>query len=142
MVVVFDLDNVLTDEFGSAPRPGVTVLLERLNNDGDKLVLWTNSKRDRARDIIGLHKFNRYFQAYVFREDYDPEEKGLHKDIRRVGGSFLVDDDPAEIRYVRSIGRKGFLASSYRKGSKSDMNELREMYREICKARRPFARTW
>ena len=80
MVIVFDMDDTLADEFGSALRPGIRELLERLRGDGHTLVLWTNSRRTRARDILRLHDLNRYFSSFVFREDYDPLEKGFRKD--------------------------------------------------------------
>ena len=36
----------------------------------------------------------------IFRENYDPQNKGINKDIRKVKGDMLVDDDPSEIRQI------------------------------------------
>ncbi len=133
MTIVFDMDNTLVDEFGATVRPGIVELLTRLKKEGHTLVLWTNSRRDRARQIILDHNLRRFFSAFVFREDYDPEEKGVRKDIRRVRGDVLVDDDPEEIRYMRQIGKKGVLVSSYRKGMKPDKSEIDGVYKNLGK---------
>ena len=138
MIIVFDMDNTLTDEFGSSVRPGIVNLLKQLKKDGHKLILWTNSRRDRAKDILFLHNLKQFFSSFVYRENYDPHEKGLPKDIRKVKGDFLVDDDPSEIQYVKSIKRKGFKISSYRKGSNPGSDELKELYRAINKSRGLF----
>ena len=131
MVIVFDMDNTLTDELGATVRPGIVALLERLKRDGHRLVLWTNSKRTRAREILALHGLQKHFQTCVFREDYDPKEQGVNKDIRKVEGQVLIDDDPAEVRFVESIGRRGILIKSYRKGNPIDRNELTQLYRAV-----------
>ena len=134
MVIVFDMDNTLADEFGATLRPGMVALLERLLREKHTLVLWTNSKRDRARQILRSHELQQYFSTSIFRENYDPHEKGVPKDIRKIKGDFLIDDDPAEIAYVRSIGKKGFCISAYRKGSTPATQELAEVYRSITTA--------
>ena len=134
MTIVFDMDNTLTDEVGSTIRPGILSLLQRCKNDGHKLVLWTNSTRDRAKDILYRHNLSRYFSTFIFRENYDPQEKGLHKDIRKVKGDILIDDDPAEISYIKAIHKKGFRISSYRKGMKPNSKELSELYSYINKS--------
>lgn len=51
-VVVFDMDNTLVDSFGSEARPGIVGLLQKLRQEGRTLVLWTNSRRDRAMEIL------------------------------------------------------------------------------------------
>jgi len=61
MVIVFDMDNTLVDEFGSSVRPGIVDLLKRLRQSGITLVLWTNSRRDRAREILRIHDLHKYF---------------------------------------------------------------------------------
>ena len=124
MNIVFDMDNTLVDEFGASARPGVIDLLVHLKRTGHTLILWTNSRKERARQIILDNNFRRYFTTFIFREDYDPEEKGLSKDIRKVKGDILVDDDPAEIRYVATLGKHGYLVASYRKGMTVDRNEF------------------
>ena len=140
MVIVFDMDNTLADEFGASVRPGMTALLERLLREKHTLVLWTNSKRDRAREILRTLDLQQYFSTFIFRENYDLHEKGVPKDIRKVKGDFLIDDDPDEIEYVQSVGKKGFLIKAYRKGSTPAAEELAEVYRSIKKAKRMWGK--
>ncbi|MBA7485485.1 hypothetical protein ES707_21032 [subsurface metagenome] len=136
MTVVFDMDNTLVDSFGGTPRPGVAALLERLLRDGHMLVLWTNSRRQRAHDILRLHDLRKFFGICICREDYDIEGDDPPKDIRIVQGDLLVDDDPAEIAFVKSVGRKGFLIPLYRKGDRPAPKELAELYRTISRSRK------
>jgi FMN phosphatase YigB (HAD superfamily) len=131
MTVVFDMDNTLIDELGSTVRPGMTGLLEALRKEGHVLVLWTNSRKQRALGILRDLDLRRHFSQCIFREDYDPEERDLPKDIRRVRGDILIDDDPALISYVGSIGKKGILISPYRKGARADPGELASIHREV-----------
>ena len=135
MNIVFDMDNTIVDEFGATVRPGIIALLKRLKSDGHRLILWTHSKRSRARVILKDHGIFHYFDSFVFRENYDPLEKGLRKDIRKVKGDFLVDDDPEEISYMREIGRGGFLIQPFRKGRSPVGNELSTLYSAIGKAK-------
>lgn len=131
--IVWDMDNTLADEFGKTVRPNIEKVLEKLKSKGYRLVLFTNSKRDRARRILMDLGLRNYFSDFVFREDYDPEEKGVRKDIRKVNGELLVDDDPAEIKYVQSLGLKAVLVKSFRnKGPKEIGNdEWKEIYEKI-----------
>jgi hydroxymethylpyrimidine pyrophosphatase-like HAD family hydrolase len=133
--IVFDMDNTLTDEFGATVRPGMRKLLARLLRDGHELFLWTNSKRQRAVDILNSHNLRRFFKTCLFREDYDPEEKGLLKDIRRIRGDWLIDDDPAETRHAQSTGRRAFTISAYRKGSRPEAEELSRLYKKLSRRR-------
>jgi len=133
MVIVFDMDNTLTDEFGTSVRPGIIILLEKLINEDHTLVMWTNSAEQRARSIMFDHKLHRYFSQFIYREDYDPGNKGKPKDIRKVNGDVLIDDDPEEIRFVKSTGKRGFLISPYRKGKKPKKNEIKDLYSFIQK---------
>jgi FMN phosphatase YigB (HAD superfamily) len=131
MIIVFDLDNTLVDAYGSSVRPGIAELLGRLNREGHSLILWTNSRKERAQEILRLHNLRRHFQACIFREDYDPDERDVPKDIRRVRGGILIDDDPQAIAYVRSIGRKGILIPPFRKGKATNRRELSDIYNLI-----------
>ena len=131
MIVVFDLDNTLSDEFGSAARPGIAELLGKLRADGHTLILWTNSKRDRARLILYELRLLRSFDSFLFREDYDLEEEGARKDLRCVNGDFIVDDDPAEVEFARSIGKDGFCITPFRKGRSPGIEELDRIYAAI-----------
>jgi FMN phosphatase YigB (HAD superfamily) len=134
MTIAFDLDNTLVDSFGAAVRPGIARLLSRLRAEGHTLILWTNSRRERALDILRLHDLRRHFRTCICREDYDPDEKDLPKDIRRVSGDILVDDDPQAIAYLRSLGRKGILVRPFRKGSAVGRGEMTRIYDQIRRA--------
>ncbi len=106
--IVFDMDNTLVDEFGSTVRPGIVTLLDELKKSGKALMLWTNSTAGRAKPILFEHGLHRYFVKYVFREDYDPGQTGVRKDIR-------------------AIGLRGFLVRSYRKNSHVDPKEFAKL---------------
>ena len=134
MVIVFDMDNTLVDEFCSSVRPGIIDVLEKLKHNKHTLVLWTNSRRERAKYILSENGLSRYFKATVCREDYDPDETGRMKDIRKVKGDILIDDDPNEIKYVKSIKKKGILVKSYRKRTKLKRSETEEILGEISKS--------
>ncbi len=136
MTVVFDLDNTLVDSFGGSTRPGIVALLERLRGDGHTLLLWTTSRRQRAHDILRLQDLRKFFAICICREDYDPEDRDILKDIRIVQGDLLVDDDPAEISFTKSLGKKGFLIPPYRKGDRPAPKELTELYRAISRGHR------
>ena len=134
MVIVFDMDNTLTDDFGQQVRPGMNALLNRLQKDGFKLILWTNSTEERAKIILNENRLSGYFSTCIFREGYDPDRQGQPKDIRKVKGDFLVDDDPKQIEFVQSVGRKGFLISPFRNGQKPDDSEINKLHRAIVAA--------
>jgi hypothetical protein len=136
MIVVFDMDNTLTDDFGQRLRPGVVRLLERLADDGFELALWTQSTRLRARRILADHDLERHFASFVFREDYDPDNRNVGKDIRRVDGLFLVDDDPDHVGHVKDLGLDGFVVRSFRGRLDMDRRELDAAYKAIRRARR------
>ncbi|MBF0093009.1 MAG: DUF705 domain-containing protein [Alphaproteobacteria bacterium] len=131
MIVVFDMDNTLVDELGKTVRPGMPDLLKRLRRDGVTLILWTSSTRQRARIILSEHDLAGYFARFVFREDYDKDNRGAVKDIRTVGGDILVDDDPKHVHFVRSVGCEAFLIGTYRGGPSLDDGELELLYRRI-----------
>ncbi len=128
MTIVFDMDNTLVDEFGATVRPGMRALLYRLKKENHVLVLWTNSTRNRALSIMNDHDLRQFFKLMIFRENYDPQNRGLNKDIRKVKGDMLIDDDPSEISYVKSIKKKGFEITPFRKGGTPDKRELTKLY--------------
>ncbi len=128
MTIVFDMDNTLVDEFGATVRPGMRALLNRLKKENHVLVLWTNSTRNRALSIMNDHDLRQFFTLMIFRENYDPQNRGLNKDIRKVKGDMLIDDDPSEISYVKSIKKKGFEITPFRKGGTPDKRELTKLY--------------
>ncbi len=131
MIVVFDLDNTLADEYGQTLRPGIVEFLERLTREEHTLILWTQSQRSRAQGILKHHDLSRFFKQCLFREDYDPGNAYPPKDIRRVKGDVLIDDSPAHIAYIRSIGLKGVLVESYRGRPLNRADELDAIYREM-----------
>ena len=119
------MDNTLTDDFGQSVRPGIVELLESLVQAQHLLVLWTSSAKTRAQIILADHQLAQYFTECIYREDYDPKNLGLVKDIRQIKGDILIDDAPELIKYVRSVGKKGFLISPYRRaGQGLDEQEL------------------
>ncbi|MBN1412229.1 MAG: DUF705 domain-containing protein [Spirochaetales bacterium] len=131
MIIAFDMDNTLIDEFGSTVRPGIIQLLDKLKGEHHTLVLWTNSARARARMILRDLDLEKYFDRFIFRENYDPDNKNRPKDLRKIDGDILIDDDPGEIRYVKSIKRKGILIHPFRKGKSVPKGEIKEIYRKI-----------
>lgn len=135
MILIFDMDNTLTDDFGGSVRPGITELLERLVDEGHTLILWTNSTTDRASDILKKHDLKRYFETFIYREDYAQDQKRVPKDIRTINGDFIIDDDPMQIDYNKSTGKNGFLISSYRGGNTTDAKELKQLYKSIHKSK-------
>ncbi|MBI4612427.1 MAG: DUF705 domain-containing protein [Planctomycetes bacterium] len=140
MKIVFDLDNTLVDEFGATVRPGIVRLLDRLLSERHELALWTHSDRARAIRILRDHGLRDRFGTLVCREDYDPDSLGARKDIRRIQGDLLVDDDPAEVAFARSVGRSGFRLASYRRGDPADLDELEALHQAIRRASRWWGR--
>jgi hydroxymethylpyrimidine pyrophosphatase-like HAD family hydrolase len=134
MIIVFDMDNTLTDDFGGKIRPGIKALLQRLVSEGDTLILWTNSTTIRAKEILKKHDLKKYFKQFLYREDYAQDQKNVPKDIRKVNGDFIVDDDPMQVDYNKSIGKNGFLISSYRGRGNPDEKELKQLYQAIRKS--------
>lgn len=123
MKIAIDMDNTLVDEMGSKERPGIKEFLDTLSA-GHTLYVWTNSTRARALYILGHHHLRKYFDGVIAREDYDPGEKGLRKDLRIYGFDILIDDDPEEIYYTIKSKKTGILVDSYRKHKKMDPREL------------------
>jgi hypothetical protein len=142
VVAVFDMDNTLVDELGKSVRPGMAALLQRLRGDGVTLVLWTSSTRLRAREILSFHRLDAAFGRFVFREDYDRDNKGAGKDIRQVGGDILVDDDPKQVDFVRGLGLAAFLITTYRGGPVAEDGELDRLYRAVRRAGRRGLFAW
>lgn len=136
MKIVFDMDNTIADELGGEVRPGIRALLDRLVSEGYELAIWTHSTRARAKGILRQHGLEDYFSTFVFREDYDPENRNLPKDIRTIDGDFLVDDDPDHVAHMQRIDRKGFVVSSYRGGYRADPDEIQALYAAIRARRR------
>jgi len=123
MKIAIDMDNTIIDELGATLRPGIIDFLEELS-ERHELVLFSNSRRIRAMEILDHFDLRKYFIKIVSRENYDPEEKGLMKDIGMFDCGVLIDDDAAEIEYTKNKGKTGILIESYRKNKKLDEGEL------------------
>ena len=134
------MDNTLADEFGKGTRPGIIEFLEKLKFDGYELSLWTSSTRNRALIILNDLNLKQYFNQMIFREDYDPDRQRNPKDIRRINGDILIDDDPKQIEYVCNVGRKGILISTYRDGNNANIAELELLYKKITKFKNSIKR--
>ncbi|NQZ06502.1 MAG: hypothetical protein HRT35_05000 [Algicola sp.] len=143
MKIVFDMDNTLTDDFGRSVRPGMVELLRSLVQAEHQLVLWTSSAKARAKTILADHELALYFCEFIYREDYDPKNLGLVKDIRQINGNILIDDAPDLIKHVRSVGKKGFLISPYRRaGQGLDEQELVHLRDYLKSANRWWKRSF
>jgi len=126
MKIAIDMDNTLVDEFGSTLRPGIIDFLELISKN-NKLILWTNSKRIRTLEIIDHFSLRKYFIKIITRENYDPNEKNLRKNIKEYGFDIIIDDDKEEVEYNKSNGKIGILIEPYKKNKKMDKNELKNI---------------
>ncbi len=134
MKIVIDMDNTLTDLNGKHVRPGIEALLKLLINDRHTLVLWTNSPKMRAMDILRDNQLMKYFSEFIYREDYDPSNRGLNKDIGEIGADLIIDDDPAEIEYNKKKKKRGILVRSYMSAStKMEPDEYKVIYEQVKK---------
>jgi TFIIF-interacting CTD phosphatase-like protein len=129
MKIAIDMDNTIVDELGSTLRPGIIHFLETLSHKHE-LILWTNSKRIRALEILDYFDVRKYFSKIISRENYDPEELGLKKDISKYDYDIIIDDDKSEIEYNISKGKIGILVEAYRKNKKRDENELKNVIKK------------
>jgi len=129
MKIAIDMDNTIIDEFGSTLRPGILDFLKEISTRHE-LILWTNSKRIRAMEIIDHFDIRKYFTKIISRENYDPQEIGLSKDISQYDCDILIDDDPEEIKYNESRGKTGILVETYRRNKKVNENEFEEIIKK------------
>jgi len=129
MKIAIDMDNTIIDEFGSTLRPGILNFLEEISTRHE-LILWTNSKRIRAMEIIDHFDIRKYFTKIISRENYDPREIGLSKDISQYDYDILIDDDPEEIKYNESRGKTGILVETYKRNKKVNENEFEEIIKK------------
>jgi phosphoglycolate phosphatase-like HAD superfamily hydrolase len=126
MKIAIDMDNTIIDELGSTLRPGIIDFLDKVSIKNE-LILWTNSKRIRAMEILEYFNLRKYFVKIISRENYDPEEKGLRKNIEEYNYDIIIDDDFEEIEYNKKRGKIGILVESYRKNKKIDENEMEKI---------------
>jgi TFIIF-interacting CTD phosphatase-like protein len=129
MKIAVDMDNTIIDELGSSLRPGIIEFLEEISTRHE-LILWTNSKRIRAMELLDHFDVRKYFSKIISRENYDPDEKGVQKDIGKYGYDILIDEDIAEIEFNKSKGKTGIPVTAYRKNKKINGNELDQIIKE------------
>ena len=78
-------------------------------------------------EIIEHFDIRKYFAKIISRENYDPQEIDLRKDISQYDYDILIDDDPEEIAYNESRGKTGILVETYKKDKKVDENEFKQI---------------
>ena len=123
MKIAIDMDNTIIDEFGSTLRPGILNFLNKISKNNE-LILWTNSKRIRTIEILEHFNLRNYFVKIITRENYDPEEINLRKNIEEYNYDVIIDDDKEEVEYNKSKGKIGILVEPYRKNKKMKEEEL------------------
>ena len=123
MKIAIDMDNTIIDEFGSTLRPGIIDFLDKIS-ENNELILWTNSKRIRTMEILEHFNLRKYFVKIITRENYDPEENNLQKNIAEYNYDVIIDDDKEEIEYNKNKGKIGILIEPYRKNKKMEEDEL------------------
>ena len=57
-----------------------------------------------------------------------------------MSGDVLVDDDPEEIAYVKSLGKMGVFIRPFRKGSTANIDEISHIYYTIVRSKKRFRR--
>ena len=137
MRIVIDLDNTLVDELGATLRPGCKNFLTALLQDGHELALWTSSSRNRAEEILQRFNLHSFFSIVIFREDYQSLNKNARKDLRWLDADLIIDDDPAEINFAKSTGKRGILIPPYRKDSEQNDRIMRSLNKSVKRAE-PF----
>ena len=123
MKIAIDMDNTIIDEFGSTLRPGIIDFLDKIS-ENNELILCTNSKRIRTMEILEHLNLRKYFVKIITRENYDPEENNLQKNIAEYNYDVIIDDDKEEIEYNKNKGKIGILIEPYRKNKKMEEDEL------------------
>jgi hypothetical protein len=84
-------------------------------------------KKNKGNRNIGLFNLRKYFIKIISRENYDPDEKGIRKDIGKYGFDVIIDDDIEEIKYNKDKGKIGILVESYRRDKELNDNEFNEI---------------
>jgi hypothetical protein len=129
MKIAIDMDNTLIDEFGSTIRPGIVDFLEKLSQR-HSLVLWTNSTKARAIDMLYRFNLRNFFEKIIAREDYYDGDAFMPKDLRRFCLDIIIDDDPEEIDFNASHNKTAILVESYRKGKTVNHDELNNIMKK------------
>jgi len=126
MKIAIDMDNTIVDELASTLRPGIINFLEKVSIKNE-LILWSNSRRIRTMEILDYFDLRKYFVKIITRENYDPEEKRIRKDIGKYNYDMIIDDDIEEIEYNKKKGKVGILVEAYRKNIKIEKNEMEKI---------------
>lgn len=105
--VVFDLDRTIMRRFkgGNVLRPGTRSFLESLKDRGYNVGLWTHGTKRGV--VSALKKSNIYnlFDNIITREDYAMNMgASSFKDISRIGGQLLVEDNPVVAGLTKRAG--------------------------------------
>jgi FMN phosphatase YigB (HAD superfamily) len=130
MRIAVDLDNTIVDEFGRSVRPGMREFLIRMRGRGHTLILFTQSTKARAWIILRDHGLHDVFHAFLFREDWDPENRNPPKDLRIAKADAIIDDDPQNVAAARAIGKRGILVKPYR-GSRMPADDIRRIEQSL-----------
>lgn len=129
MRIVIDMDNTIIDELGSTLRPGIIDFLKKILTRNE-LILWTNSGRIRTMEILDYFNIRKYFVKIISRENYDPEEKQLKKDIGKYDCDIIIDDDIEEMEYNKNNGKTGILVEAYGKNmNEKELDEIIVKYK-------------
>jgi predicted HAD superfamily phosphohydrolase YqeG len=129
MKIAIDMDNTIIDELGSTLRPGIINFLDKISVENE-IILWTNSKRIRTIEITNYFDLRKYFVKIISRENYDPKDEGLRKDIGKYNYDILIDDDILEIEFTIKNNKIGILVESYRKNKQMNKKELDEIIKK------------
>jgi hypothetical protein len=109
--VAWDLDCTLASYSGDEVRPGAVQALQLLRNHKIKLVIWTNSRAERAMDIIDGHGFDKYFDYLIARESYMLEEV---ENLRPETFKRVNEKSPREIEFQkRYLSGKNLMLLGY-----------------------------
>jgi len=104
MRVILDLDGTCIgdprDDRGQimvSPRPGIHNFLRELRRRSHTLVLWTAASREWVREVKATFPKLFSFFSEIYTRETKPACDRRHayfKDIRRVGGDILIDNEP------------------------------------------------
>lgn len=129
--IVFDMDNVLIDETGATLRPGILDILQSLHRAGQPIVVWTSSTRARAAKILADHGIRPLLSKLITREQYDPENLGLAKQVWTLKPRLFIDDDPFQISMNRQAGVNCVQMAAYRKNTPLPPDDLKALRKAI-----------
>jgi len=141
MRIVIDMDQTIVGNrvepdgsFTVQPRPGISAFLRALRARGHKLILWTAAAKSWTRELQNAYpKIFESFSKIYTRETLPAHDaNGYFKDIRRIKGDVMIDDEPTfkEIANRIGIGSRYIQIDPYRPGVDPSVS-LRKVYRRI-----------